>query len=48
MTDTNMPLSQIFSEMEELKKVHSIVEDYTVGDTTLEQVFISFARQGDS
>jgi len=48
MTDTSMPLSQIFSEMEKLKKVHSIVEDYTVGDTTLEQVFISFARKGDS
>lgn len=47
MSDTTMPLSQLFSRMQRLKEMHTIIEDYTVGDTTLEQVFIAFARQAE-
>uniref|UniRef100_A0A1B6LU48 ABCA1-4-like C-terminal R2 regulatory domain-containing protein n=1 Tax=Graphocephala atropunctata TaxID=36148 RepID=A0A1B6LU48_9HEMI len=45
MSDTSMSLSNLFRIMEGLKQMHSIIEDYTVSDTTLEQVFIMFARQ---
>ncbi|KAG8312667.1 hypothetical protein J6590_018307 [Homalodisca vitripennis] len=47
MTDTGMSLSNLFRIMERLKQVHPIIEDYTVSDTTLEQVFIMFARQSE-
>jgi hypothetical protein len=33
--------------MEELKNGHDILEDYTLSETTLEQVFLSFAQQKD-
>ncbi|XP_065331487.1 phospholipid-transporting ATPase ABCA1-like isoform X2 [Cloeon dipterum] len=39
--------SDMFKEMESLKKFHSIMEDYTLSETTLEQVFLSFAQQRD-
>jgi hypothetical protein len=36
--------SEMFKKMEELKEKHSILEDYTLSETTLEQVFLSFAQ----
>ncbi|XP_054279050.1 phospholipid-transporting ATPase ABCA1-like [Macrosteles quadrilineatus] len=45
IADNSMLLSVLFSKLEDLRSQHSIVEDYTVGDTTLEQVFMSFAKQ---
>ncbi|KAG8270789.1 hypothetical protein J6590_077319 [Homalodisca vitripennis] len=40
----SLSLSELFSKMEQLKKRHNIIEDYNVSDTTLEQVFMFFAR----
>ena len=34
--------------MEDIKKEFCIVEDYSISETTLEQVFISFAKQQQS
>lgn len=31
--------------MKAIKESYNIVEDFTVGDTTLEQVFIAFAKR---
>eukprot|EP00455_Lapot_gusevi_P009309 TRINITY_DN1415_c0_g1_i1.p2 TRINITY_DN1415_c0_g1~~TRINITY_DN1415_c0_g1_i1.p2 ORF type:complete len:169 (+),score=69.06 TRINITY_DN1415_c0_g1_i1:112-618(+) len=41
-----MSLADVFSYMEADKKNLGIVQ-YSVGQTTLEQIFINFARQGD-
>lgn len=43
ITDTSLSLAQIFGTMEKAKKIFNI-EDYSVSQTTLEQVFINFAR----
>ncbi|CAB3377760.1 Hypothetical predicted protein [Cloeon dipterum] len=40
--------SELFKTIESIKDSHSIMEDYTLSETTLEQVFLSFARQRDS
>eukprot|EP00455_Lapot_gusevi_P047022 TRINITY_DN6288_c0_g4_i3.p1 TRINITY_DN6288_c0_g4~~TRINITY_DN6288_c0_g4_i3.p1 ORF type:complete len:421 (-),score=131.40 TRINITY_DN6288_c0_g4_i3:151-1230(-) len=42
----NMSLAQIFSVLENNKKDLNIVQ-YSVGQTTLEQIFIQFAKQGE-
>lgn len=39
-----MPLSKIYAQMKAIKENNTVVEDFTVGDTTLEQVFIEFAK----
>lgn len=39
-----IPLSTIFTQMKAIKDNYIMIEDFTVGDITLEQVFISFAR----
>jgi hypothetical protein len=45
VTDPTKRWSELFSVMEELKQKHSgTLEDYTISETTLEQVFLSFAR----
>jgi len=31
--------------MKTIKEYYTAIEDYTVGDTTLEQVFIAFAKK---
>nr|QCO93566.1 ATP-binding cassette subfamily A member 1 [Chilo suppressalis] len=36
--------SELFRELEELKAAFPLVEDYSVTETTLEEVFLSFAR----
>lgn len=46
--DPNIPLSRLFTVMERLKQTHPVVEDYIVSDTSLEEVFMSFARQSAS
>lgn len=41
--DAGIPLSQLFSAMEQAKS-RLKVEDYTVHQTTLEQIFLTFTR----
>lgn len=41
--DPNLLWSQLFSKVEDAKKQFDF-EDYSISDTTLEQIFISFAR----
>ncbi|XP_054278944.1 phospholipid-transporting ATPase ABCA1-like isoform X2 [Macrosteles quadrilineatus] len=45
LQDHTEPLAKIFQKMEDLKKKHTLIEDYDVSPTTLEEVFMSFARQ---
>lgn len=45
ITNPHIPLSEIFGQMEAIKDNYTVVEDYTVSDTTLEQVFIAFAKR---
>ena len=44
VTDAKTPWSYLFSTMEEAKTVHPALSDYSVSETTLEQVFLSFAK----
>lgn len=39
--------SQLFETMETLKCDCKIIDDYTITDTSLEEVFMSFARQAE-
>ena len=43
VNETNLSLAQLFRVIESCKENHSI-ENYTVSQTTLEQVFLNFAR----
>ena len=43
VTDANVPWASLFGSMERAKVVYNI-EDYSISQTTLEQVFINFAR----
>jgi len=45
INNSNTLLSEIFGNMKETKKRYFVIEDFTVGDTTLEQVFIAFAKE---
>lgn len=45
INNPNILLSEIFGKMKETKKRYSVIEDFTVSDTTLEQVFIAFAKK---
>lgn len=45
ITNPHIPLSEIFSQMEATKDNYTMIEDYIVSDTTLEQVFIAFAKR---
>jgi ATP-binding cassette subfamily A (ABC1) protein 3 len=45
VTDPNTPWKHLFTTMEKMKNDYEVVEDYTISETTLEQVFLSFARQ---
>jgi hypothetical protein len=43
---TNMPWDLLFQNMESLRdQYENLIEDYSVNETTLEEVFLSFARQ---
>ena len=43
-----MSWSNMFKIMETIRKEFGSVEDYSISETTLEQVFISFAKQQKS
>ena len=43
ITDTKLTWAQVFGTMERAKSQYGI-EDYSVSQTTLEQVFLNFAR----
>jgi len=43
-----MTWSGMFKIMETVRKDFNVVEDYSISETTLEQVFISFAKQQKS
>lgn len=45
ITDPDLPLSEIFGHMKSTKEKYSAIEDFTVSDTTLEQVFLAFAKR---
>ncbi|KAF0758973.1 ATP-binding cassette sub-family A member 3-like [Aphis craccivora] len=45
ITNPSILLSEIFSKIKAIKENYIAIEDYTVGDTTLEQVFIAFAKK---
>ncbi|KAI1305390.1 Phospholipid-transporting ATPase ABCA3 [Halotydeus destructor] len=47
VTDKQLTWSQLFRLLESIKNKHEL-EDYAVSDTTLEQIFISFARSRPS
>lgn len=42
--DIRLKWSQLFETMETMKRNYEIIEDYTVTDTSLEEVFMSFAK----
>lgn len=44
ISDLNKKWSDIFKDMEQLLKEFAIIEDYTISETTLEEVFIMIAR----
>ena len=43
-----MSWSGMFKIMDNVQKDFNVVEDYSISETTLEQVFISFAKQQKS
>lgn len=46
--DENLPYSDMFTRIEELKAGHSIIEDYTVHEMTLEEVFLNLAHGNET
>jgi hypothetical protein len=44
VTDPSTPWKHLFTIMEKMKHDYDVVEDYTISETSLEQVFLSFAR----
>ena len=44
VTNPSTQWAQLFSTMEKAKEEFPAVSDYSVSETTLEQIFISFAR----
>lgn len=44
----NTSIGEIFAFMENTKRVFTFIEDYTVNDTSLEEVFLSFAKTKSS
>ncbi|KAK5648970.1 hypothetical protein RI129_003862 [Pyrocoelia pectoralis] len=44
INDKNKKWSQMFKEIETLQQAHSVIEDYNISETTLEEVFLSIAR----
>lgn len=45
ITNPLISLSNIFAKMIEIKKSYTSIEDYTISDTTLEQVFLAFSKK---
>ncbi|XP_065213358.1 phospholipid-transporting ATPase ABCA3-like [Planococcus citri] len=47
ISDTSLPWSVLFQKMESIKQRYpDLLEDYVLTDTSLEEVFISFAKEG--
>ena len=46
--DVNMLWSSMFKIMEDIRDEYPAVEDYSISETSLEQVFISFAKNQKS
>lgn len=44
VTDPKVPLSELYSKLLSIQNRFSVVEDFTISETTLEQVFIAFAK----
>ncbi|XP_075216775.1 phospholipid-transporting ATPase ABCA3-like isoform X2 [Lycorma delicatula] len=44
ISDASKPWSKLFQSMDTIKTRHPLVEDFVISETTLEQVFISFAK----
>ena len=44
VTDPRVPWRHLFMTMENMKHHFTLMEDYTISETTLEQVFLSFAK----
>ena len=44
VADASTPWHRLFETMEGVKREFPCVEDYSVSETTLEQVFLSFAK----
>lgn len=48
INDTSKKWSQIFKEIEDLKRKHPVIEDYSISETSLEDVFLSVASAEDN
>lgn len=44
INDPKKRWSDIFREIEELKQKHPVIEDYSISETSLEDVFLSVAN----
>ncbi|XP_031329080.1 ATP-binding cassette sub-family A member 3-like isoform X1 [Photinus pyralis] len=44
INDKTKKWSELFKEIEELQRKHTIIEDYNISETSLEEVFLSIAR----
>lgn len=44
INDKKKKWSELFKEIEDIKQQYSIIEDYNISETTLEEVFLSIAR----
>lgn len=47
ISDPNKKWSEIFKEVEDLKRKHPVIEDYSISETSLEDVFLSVASAED-
>ena len=45
VANPSTPWHQLFKTMETLKKENPYIQDYSISETSLEQVFLSFARE---
>lgn len=48
INDPNKKWSEIFKEIEDLKRRHPVIEDYSISETSLEDVFLSVASAEDT
>lgn len=47
INDPSKKWSEIFREVEDLKRKHPVIEDYSISETSLEEVFLSVASGED-
>ena len=46
--DPATPWHKMFRVLEAVKEKHAVVQDYSISETTLEEVFLSFAKNSSS